>query len=179
MHPALLLGAIRFAAERHRDQRRKDAGASPYINHPIAVACVLAEEGEVHDEEILLAAVLHDTVEDTDASFEEIEERFGAAVCGYVREVTDDKSLEKTVRKRLQVEHARTASPGAKQIKVADKICNLRDLAASPPPDWPLERVRAYVTWAEEVVAGCRGVNHRLDAAFDAAAALARASLAP
>ena len=167
MNAAHLLKAIAFAAEKHRRQRRKDAEASPYINHPIAVATVLAGEGGVSDQATLLAAVLHDTIEDTQTSFAELEGHFGPAVAALVREVTDDKSLKKDERKRLQVEHARASSPRAKQIKIADKISNVRDIAVSPPADWPLERRREYLTWSERVVAGCRGVNPKLDQAFD------------
>ncbi len=131
MNPAHLLKAIAFAADKHRRQRRKDADESPYINHPIAVATVLAVEVNVSDEATLLAAVLHDTVEDTQTTFAELEEHFGPEVTSLVRELTDDKSLEKDERKRLQVEHARDSSPRAKQVKISDKICNVRDIAVS------------------------------------------------
>ena len=177
MNPTNLLKAIAFAADKHRRQRRKDAEASPYINHPIAVATVLASEGDVSDEATLLAAVLHDTVEDTQTTFVELEERFGSEVAGLVRELTDDKSLEKGERKRLQIEHARESSIHAKQVKIADKICNVRDITVSPPADWPLQRRREYLTWSEKVVAGCRGVNSKLDQAFDQALAQARTTL--
>ena len=169
MNAAHLLKAIAFAADRHRRQRRKDAEASPYINHPIAVATVLAVEGEVSDEVTLLAAALHDTVEDTQTTFEELEEHFGPEVAGLVRELTDDKSASKKERKRLQIEHAPQASSRAKQLKIADKICNIRDITVSPPADWPLQRRREYLTWSERVVAGCRGANPKLDQAFDQA----------
>ena len=177
LNPTHLLKAIAFAADKHRRQRRKDAEASPYINHPIAVATVLASEGDVSDEATLLAAVLHDTVEDTQTTFVELEEHFGSEVAGLVRELTDDKSLEKGERKRLQIEHARESSIRAKQVKIADKICNVRDITVSPPADWPLQRRREYLTWSEKVVAGCRGVNPKLDQAFDQALAQARTTL--
>lgn len=177
MNPAHLLKAIAFAADKHRNQRRKDAEASPYINHPIAVATVLAVEGDVPDEATLLAAALHDTVEDTQTTFAELEELFGPEVAGLVRELTDDKSLEKAERKRLQVEHARDSSVRAKQLKIADKICNVRDITATPPADWSVQRRRDYLTWSEQVVAGCRGVNTNLDEAFDRAIARARSVL--
>jgi len=177
LNPTNLLKAIAFAADKHRRQRRKDAEASPYINHPIAVATVLAAEGDVSDEATLLAAVLHDTVEDTQTTFVELEEHFGAEVASLVRELTDDKSLEKGERKRLQVEHARESSIGAKQVKIADKICNVRDITVSPPADWPLHRRREYLTWSEKVVAGCRDVNPKLDEAFNQALAQGRATL--
>lgn len=162
-----LLMALAFAAEKHRHQRRKDAAASPYINHPIAVANTLAVEGRVTDEAILLTACLHDTVEDTETTFEEIEEIFGTEVTNLVRNVTDDKSLEKAQRKQLQIEHAATASDKAKQIKIADKICNVRDITNSPPQDWSLQRRSEYLEWSQKVVSGCRGVNLRLERAFD------------
>jgi GTP diphosphokinase / guanosine-3',5'-bis(diphosphate) 3'-diphosphatase len=174
LNPAHLLNAIAFAADKHRRQRRKDADRTPYINHPIAVATVLAIEGDVADQETLLCAILHDTVEDTDTNFLELEERFGQKVADLVRELTDDKSLEKSQRKRLQIEHATQASPHAKLVKVADKICNVRDLTITPPRDWPAERRREYLAWSEKVVDGCRGVNPKLDQAFDKAVKVAR-----
>jgi len=170
----MLLTAARFAAEKHRAQRRKDAEASPYINHPIAVAAALADAG-VTDPAILAAALLHDTIEDTDTTAAELEECFGSAVRGLVEEMTDDKSLEKAVRKELQVEHAPHASAGARMIKLADKICNVRDVAASPPPDWPVARRAEYLDWSARVVAGCRGCQPALEALFDRELARARA----
>jgi guanosine-3',5'-bis(diphosphate) 3'-pyrophosphohydrolase len=169
LNPTQLLKAIAFAADKHRHQRRKDAEASPYINHPIAVATVLAAEGDVFDEVTLIAAALHDTVEDTQTTFGELEERFGSEVTSLVRELTDDKSLEKAQRKLLQIEHAQNSSSRAKQLKIADKICNVRDITDTPPADWSLRRRRDYVTWSEHVVTGCRGVNAKLDHAFDQA----------
>ena len=174
MNPTPLLKAISFAAEKHRHQRRKDSEASPYINHPIAVATVLAAEGEVSDEVTLIAAALHDTVEDTETTFAELEERFGSEVAGLVRELTDDKSIDKLERKRLQIEHAAQSSSRAKQLKIADKICNIRDITVRPPADWSTERRSEYVAWAEKVVAGCRHANAKLDEAFDQAIAEAR-----
>ena len=178
MNPTQLLEAIAFAANKHRHQRRKDAEASPYINHPIAVATVLAAEGDVSDEVALIAAALHDTVEDTQTTFEELEKHFGSEVTGLVRELTDDKSLEKAKRKRLQIEHAPNSSIRAKQLKIADKICNVRDITDTPPVDWPLKRRRDYLTWSEQVVDGCRGVNAKLDQAFDQAIGRAKSMLA-
>ena len=166
-----LLGAIAFAAEKHRYQRRKDADATPYVNHVIAVAMVLAEEGYVTDEELLLAAVLHDTVEDTDTTFTELEARFGPVIAGLVSEVTDDKTLKKEERKLLQEVRAPLASDRAKQLKIADKICNIRDITHHPPADWPLERRLEYLLWSTRVVAGCRGINLLLDRVYDEAAA--------
>ena len=170
---ALLLKALSFAAHKHRDQRRKDAEASPYINHPIALAEVLAGEGGVTDLEVLAAALLHDTIEDTATTMEELLEHFGARIAGMVAEVTDDKELPKAERKRLQIEHAAGISPGAKLVKLADKICNLRDVAERPPAKWDLARRREYFDWAKRVIDGARGApdssSHKLEAAFDAA----------
>jgi (p)ppGpp synthase/HD superfamily hydrolase len=164
---ALLLKAVGFAADKHRDQRRKDKDASPYINHPIGVAQLLAAVGGVTDLPTLIAAILHDTVEDTDATFSELEDVFGLDVRIIVEEVTDDKSLRKEERKRLQIEHAQRLSERAKQIKIADKICNVCDVTHTPPQNWSLERRREYLLWAEKVVAGCRGSNMSLEHHFD------------
>lgn len=164
--PALLRATL-FAAEKHRNQRRKDANKTPYINHPIMVVNLLANVGHVTDLETLQAGMLHDTIEDTDTTPDELEENFGFAVCGLVLEVTDDKSLKKKERKRLQIEHAPHLSPQAKTIKIADKIANLTDLANSPPAHWPEERIRQYVTWSRRVVDGCRGHNPALEVHYD------------
>ena len=164
---ARLLAALDFAADRHRDQRRKDTRGSPYVNHLITVARLLADEGGVADPVVLAAAVLHDTVEDVGVSLEEIEQEFGGSVRGIVAEVTDDKSLEKSVRKRLQVEHAPALSPGAKLVKLADKIANLRDVLEHPPAAWTHKRKREYLEWSSAVVDGCRGVNPALESRFD------------
>lgn len=161
---ARLLEAASFAADKHRDQRRKDAGATPYINHPLVVARILADAG-VEDTEVLMAAILHDTVEDTDTTPEELTTAFGERVCRLVLEVTDDKALDKLERKRLQVVQAPSKSPGAKMVKIADKIANLRDLKASPP-NWTEARIGAYVQFAEMVAVGCAEANEVLDGMF-------------
>lgn len=159
--------AVAFAADKHRKQRRKDADASPYINHPIALANVLANEGGVTDGAVLCAAILHDTIEDTETTPEELTALFGPQVTAIVLDVTDDKSLEKHVRKQRQIEHAPHISQEAKLVKLADKICNLRDILAAPPSDWSPERKQGYFDWAAQVVAGVRGVHPELEAAFD------------
>ena len=166
---ALLFRALAFAAHKHRDQRRKDAEASPYINHPIALAEVLAGEGGVADIEVLAAALLHDTIEDTATTADELRAEFGGRIAAIVEEVTDDQSLPKAERKRLQIEHAPVLSAGAKLVKLADKICNLRDVADRPPAKWDLQRRQEYFEWAKRVIDGLRGAHPGLEAAFDAA----------
>jgi guanosine-3',5'-bis(diphosphate) 3'-pyrophosphohydrolase len=172
-----LMEATQFAADKHRGQKRKDAQGTPYINHPIMVVNLLANIGAITDIEVLQAGMLHDTVEDTDTSPEEIEERFGYAVRSLVMEVTDDKSLEKQERKRRQVEKAPRLSPKAKVIKLADKIANLTDLVVSPPAHWSLERRQQYVDWSNRVIAGCRGHNRRLEEIYEARVLEANARL--
>ena len=164
---ALIFRALAFAAHKHRDQRRKDPQASPYINHPIALAHVLCNEGGVHDVETLCAAILHDTIEDTETTAAELSREFGAAICRIVLEVSDDKQLPGEERKRLQVETAAAVSGKAKLVKLADKICNLRDIAASPPVGWSLARRQRYFDWAKAVIDRLRGVHPTLEAVFD------------
>jgi guanosine-3',5'-bis(diphosphate) 3'-pyrophosphohydrolase len=161
--------ALQFAAHKHRDQRRKDPDASPYINHPIALANILWGAGGIHDPAVICAALLHDTVEDTETTEAELVEHFGPKVASIVMEVTDDKDLEKPERKQLQIDHAPHLSREAKLVKLADKIANIRDVASSPPANWPLERRREYFDWAKRVVDGLRGVNPSLEAMFDEA----------
>lgn len=165
----LILDAASFAADKHRLQRRKDADASPYINHPLALADILAREGGVEDAKVIAAALLHDTVEDTETTIEELEARFGKRVAAMVSEVTDDKSLSKQERKQLQIAKSASKSPGAKLVKLADKIANLRDLVSTPPTEWTDERRTQYFEWAKQVVDGLRGTNASLEAAFDKA----------
>lgn len=164
-----ILAAAAFAAHKHRDQRRKDESASPYINHPIALANVLANEAGVDDERVLIAAILHDTIEDTDTTEQELLREFGQEIAGIVLEVSDDKTLSKSERKRLQVEHASSISRRAKLVKLADKICNLRDVVGSPPSGWSLARKQEYFDWAKEVVDGLRGTHPALEHIFDEA----------
>jgi len=173
----LLLKALRFAAEKHSNQRRKDAHGSPYINHPIQVAEILWRVGDVRDTTLLVASLLHDTIEDTGTTPDEIEADFGADVLALVLEVTDDKSLPKQVRKQLQVEHAPHKTPSAKLLKLADKISNVQDIISSPPKDWSRERRQEYLLWTEKVVAGLRGVNEKLDIQYDELLTQGKASL--
>lgn len=169
-----LVAAINFAAKKHRLQKRKGADQEPYINHPLEVLNLLTSVGKVEDFDILIAAVLHDTIEDTQTSAEEITELFGADVRQMVLELTDDKSLPKGERKQLQIEHAPHISDGAKQIKLCDKISNIRDVTENPPDGWSKERRLDYVAWGEKVVAGLRGVNADLEFFFDETASRAR-----
>lgn len=173
----LLARAFAFAAERHVQQRRKGSSAEPYINHLAEVADLVARAVGGRDVNLVVAALLHDTVEDTATTIAELAELFGADIAGLVAEVTDDRNLPKDERKRLQVLHAPNRSHRAKLIKLADKTSNLRALATSPPAGWPPDRRLAYVRWAREVVAGLRGADPWLEALFDEAAALAEATL--
>lgn len=164
---AKLLKAIEFAAIKHRDQRRKDQDASPYINHPIALASMLANIGGIDDLVVLQAAILHDTIEDTQTTYEELVKEFGKDVADVVLEVTDDKSLGKAMRKQMQVDHAPHKSRAAALVKLADKTCNLRDIASSPPHEWSLARRQEYFDWARKVVHGLPKVNENMEKAFE------------
>lgn len=164
----LVVRAARFAAERHVQQRRKGANAEPYFNHLAEVAQLLAEATQGGDGALIAAGYLHDTIEDQNVTHGELVAQFGQDVADLVREVTDDKTLEKMARKQAQIDHAPHKSARAKLLKIADKCSNLRSILASPPADWSPERRLAYFDWADAVVAGCRGENAMLDAAFDA-----------
>lgn len=164
---SVLVKAMAFAAQKHKDQRRKDVAASPYINHPVQLVDVLVHEGGITDLSTIVAAMLHDTVEDTDATPDEIELVFGVEVRLIVEEVTDDKSLDRDACKRSQVDRAPFLSDPARAVKLADKICNLRDIASNPPAGWPLGRRQAYFDWAKQVIDGLRGVHPALEAVFD------------
>jgi (p)ppGpp synthase/HD superfamily hydrolase len=159
--------AADFAARKHTDQRRKGVRAEPYLNHLLEVGLLLADATGGSDPELVMAGLLHDTLEDTVTSREEIATMFGLDVAGLVAEVTDDRSLPSAERKRLQVLHAPMRSTRARMIKIADKISNLRGLIESPPANWSAERQRDYFEWAHAVVAGCRGINRQLDSGFD------------
>lgn len=163
----LIIDAMIFAASKHKGQVRKDQHASPYITHPVAVAKAITEIGRVSDIPTLISAILHDTLEDTDTDEEEIKRIFGEEILEIVREVTDDKSLEKMERKRRQVVHAADLSQAAKLIKLGDKLVNCQDILQSPPEDWTPERRKNYIQWAADVVSEIRGTNAPLEAAFD------------
>lgn len=168
---AKVLAAAEFAAFKHREQRRKGVRGSPYINHPLAVASTLATEAGVEDVDVLAAAILHDTIEDTDTTEAELERAFGREVASIVAEVTDEKTQSKALRKRMQIAHAPHLSAQAKLVKLADKIVNLRDIVARPP-NWDLKRKQEYFDWAKQVVDGLRGVHPELEAEFDRVHAL-------
>ncbi|MBS0519942.1 MAG: bifunctional (p)ppGpp synthetase/guanosine-3',5'-bis(diphosphate) 3'-pyrophosphohydrolase [Proteobacteria bacterium] len=170
-----LARAADYAARQHVAQRRKGDRGEPYVNHLIEVTALLAEATGGGDVVLLMGGLLHDTIEDTDATFEDLLERFGPEVAALVAEVTDDKGLPRDERKRRQVETAPGKSRRAKLLKIADKTSNLRGLMTSPPTGWTETRLADYVDWAEQVVRSCRGLNAALDAAFDAAYAQAKA----
>lgn len=172
-----LLEAAAFAARKHSGQKRKGKNEEPYINHPLEVADLLVSVGGVDDIDVLMAGLLHDTVEDTSTTKHDIETRFGLKTADIVMEVTDDKSLPKAERKRLQVEHAPHLSPGAKLVKLADKISNITDILERPPSDWDDQRRREYVDWGESVVNGLRGTNEALERRLDELVERARTEL--
>jgi guanosine-3',5'-bis(diphosphate) 3'-pyrophosphohydrolase len=169
--------AADFAARAHVMHRRKGNLQEPYVNHLAEVAVLLAEATDGRDAALIAAGWLHDTLEDTDTEREELEKYFGEEIASVVAEVTDDKSLPRAERKRLQIENAPSKSVKARMLKIADKTSNVRALAKSPPMGWRRERSEEYVSWAEAVVAGCRGINPRLEKEFDAAVLDARAVL--
>ena len=162
-----VLEAAAFAAVKHANQRRKGAAAEPYVNHLLEVAHLISAALSEPDANLLMAALLHDVIEDTGVTREELAEKFSADVVGLVAEVTDDKSLPKAERKRLQVVHAASISPRAQAIKLADKISNLRAMLTSPPAGWNWERRKEYFLWARQVVDGLSQPNPILKAEFD------------
>ena len=170
-----VMKAADFAARKHTNQRRKGEGAEPYLNHLIEVANLVAEASDGRAEAVV-AALLHDVVEDQDVTIDEVAALFGSTVASIVAEVTDDKSLPKQVRKDKQVSGAHHKSNDASIIKLADKTSNLRAIAKSPPP-WPVDRKRTYVEWARAVVSGLPFKQAGLLAKFDEAAKSALASI--
>ena len=147
-----ILKAINFAAFKHRDQKRKDSNETPYINHPINVAYLITEVGQVYDSDVLCGAILHDTIEDTDTTFDELVGEFGLTIATIVQGVTDDKSLPKQVRKLKQIEKAKTLPKAESTIKIADKISNIKDIYTNPPKDWDDDRKEGYILWAKSVI---------------------------
>jgi guanosine-3',5'-bis(diphosphate) 3'-pyrophosphohydrolase len=173
----LISAAADLAARRHNGMARKGRGSEPYINHLAEVASILAEVTDGTDAELVAAGWLHDTVEDTGVTLVELMAEFGDRVAALVDEVTDDMSLPKTKRREMQIESAAHKSPGAKLIKIADKVSNIRARIHADPSAEERADLKDYVDWAEEVVAGCRGGNVALDQMFDDTVRLARSSL--
>jgi guanosine-3',5'-bis(diphosphate) 3'-pyrophosphohydrolase len=167
-----VMKAAHAASVWHVEQRRKGAAAEPYVNHLIEVADLVAAAGA--DEDVVCAALLHDAIEDQDITAAQIADLFGADVAALVCEVTDDKKLPKAERKALQIAHAPHLSPGAKLIKLADKISNVRSVASSPPAGWPLERRLDYIEWCCKVVVGLRGIDAALEKTFESEVQAAR-----
>jgi len=165
-HMEIVLQAAAFAAEKHRNQRRKDEEASPYINHPIQLAYILVQ-ADVEDPVVLASALLHDTIEDTNTTQDELEIVFGHEIANIVAECSDDKNLGKAQRKQAQIDHAAKISRKAKLVKLADKIANVSDINGAPPAGWSLERKREYFDWARQVVDQMRGTHVALEARFD------------
>ena len=163
---SLLFKALAFSAKKHSNQKRKDIEESPYINHPIALANILAQRWVI-DENVLCAAILHDTLEDTETTLDELRENFGEKITSIVLEVSDDKSLDKKVRKQLQIDHAASLSREAKLVKLADKIANITEIINTPPVDWSKARKQEYSAWAKAVVDNLRGVHQGLEGEFD------------
>lgn len=162
-----ILAAARFAAEKHVTQKRKGTSAAPYVNHLLEVAELVAGASDNLDTDLVVAALLHDTVEDTATTNQELQETFGDDVASLVAEVTDDKSLPKAARKELQIRNAPHKTKRAATIQLADKISNLRAILVSPPADWSVERQREYFEWARQVVEGLPAPNAILKAEFD------------
>jgi len=160
-----ILSAARYAAEKHAGQKRKGAAGEPYVNHVIEVAHLVSTATD--DVNVIVAALLHDVIEDTDVTAEEMSKHFGHDVTALVIEMTDDKSLPKKERKRLQVEHAPTMSVRAQTIKLADKISNLQSILSSPPANWDYERKRQYFEWGKQVVDALSSPNPFLKAEFN------------
>jgi len=162
-----LTKAMNFAAQKHIHQRRKGESAEPYINHTLEVGHLLSEHTDGKDIDLIIGGILHDTIEDTNTTKEELILEFGQNVADIVSECTDDKTLPKAERKHLQVENAPHKSTRARQIKIADKISNLRSILSSPPPDWSNARKLEYFEWSKKVVDGCRGINTGLEQEYD------------
>jgi (p)ppGpp synthase/HD superfamily hydrolase len=169
--------AAELAARRHIGMARKGRSNEPYINHLAEVANLLALVTNGGDAELVAAGWLHDTIEDTDTTREELAQKFSERVAALVVEVTDDRNLSQTERRQKQIEDAPRKSPDAKLIKIADKVSNIRARIAPQPSEAQRIDLAAYVIWAEKVVAGCRGVNTRLDTTFDEAVKAAKSAL--
>ncbi|MEZ5816382.1 MAG: HD domain-containing protein [Hyphomicrobiaceae bacterium] len=179
LHPGigLIIHAAHFAADKHRDQRRKGVRNTPYINHPLEVAELIQRVGGIDDPIVLAAAILHDTIEDTETTRAELAALFGNEIAALVAELTDEPGLRWQERKRLEIDHAPHLSDRAKMIKIVDKMCNVSDTVTNPPGEWTLSRRRDYLEFARLVADGCRGVNLALDEEFDRVMREARAKI--
>ena len=173
----LVSEAAELAARRHNGQTRKGRGEEPYINHLAEVANMLSAVTNGEDAELVAAGWLHDTIEDSETTHDELAQRFGLRVAGLVQECTDDMSLPKHERRRRQVADAPKKSDSAKLIKIADKISNIRARIFADPSAAQRAELADYLAWAEQVVANLRGGNARLDALFDEVVANARSTL--
>ena len=170
----LIKKALAFATKKHKNHTRQDKEKSSYIVHPIDVRHILSDVGGVENAEVLAAALLHDTLEDTSTTREELIENFGQTVCSLVEEVSDDKTLPRQTRKDLQIQHAPQLSEGAVLIKLGDKISNVTDITHTPPTNWDCSRCLGYLDWAEEVIQNCPKVNTALENHFAAVIAMGR-----
>ena len=162
----MIIKALQFAAEKHRGQLRKGNLKTPYINHPIKVAFVLETIGKVTDQNVLAAALLHDVIEDTDATHKDLVNLFNTKVADIVIEISDEKGLDRKVRKRLQIQDAKNLSYEAKIIRIADKLCNIQDNCGIDAPNWDYDRKYEYLQWAEEVVNQIKGTHEELENSF-------------
>jgi (p)ppGpp synthase/HD superfamily hydrolase len=172
----LFFKALLLAADKHSDHRRKGSNGTPYINHLIKVAEILHTIGLEKNDTLLAAALLHDVIEDTPVTKEELSVLIGADVANLVAEVTDDMTLTYEERKREQIKKALFISEDAKKIKIADKISNINDML-NLPVNWSDRRKIQYLEWSEQVIANCKGVNKLLDDAFDKTVTFAKSIL--
>lgn len=163
----IVLEAVGFAAEGHNGQLRENPEKTPYIIHPIRVTEHLMTIANVHERDILVAALLHDTVEDTKITFADIQKSFGTTAEGYVRELTDNMSLPQEERMKLQIETAPKKSLAAAQIKLADKYDNLKSLQSNPPATWDQKKIDEYFLSAKKVTSSLPAANVPLKKAVD------------
>ena len=162
----MIIKALQFAAEKHKGQLRKGNLKTPYINHPIKVAFVLQTIGGVTDENVLAAALLHDVIEDTDATHKDLANLFNTKIADIVIEISDEKGLDREVRKRLQIQDAVNLSYEAKIIRIADKLYNIQDVCGIDAPNWNYDRKYEYIQWAEKVVNQIKGTHEALETSF-------------
>ncbi|HEC60508.1 hypothetical protein LCGC14_0950780 [marine sediment metagenome] len=153
-----LIEAFLFAAQAHKEQRRKGNGGAPYINHLIEVVSLLSSTAKVDDTDILIAAALHDILEDTPITVTEITKRYGSNVLSYVQAVSDDKALTLIERRAKQLKSMNESSDPIKYIKLADHCSNI----ASLPPTWDKQRLKEYIGWSQSVAEKCFDVSEPL-----------------